>query len=291
MRRRRPCSYGRRFRVQEHPAGLYTCPKALPGEMKEDLLKRCRWPELSEKYDRALRAAVAFALDRFDVLGVIACGTIVRGAPDSSSDLDLYVLHREPFRQRIQKLFYGVPAEIFANSPESVERYLEEERARRRPVTAHMLGTGVVVLDLDPAVEALRKRAAGELHNPPAPTEQELIASRYTAALFLEDAADVAERDAATAHLLLGRAVEEMIRYCFVQAGAYHPRAKDLFDELAKLDSETAVLARRFFGNSEPANRMEVAVKIADRTIRAHGFFEWESPRAEVEQKTRGKDV
>ena len=64
--------------------------------------------------------------------------------------------------------------------------YLEEERAHRRPVTAHMLATGVVVLDLDPAVEALRKRAAGELHNPPAPTEQELIASRYTAALFLE---------------------------------------------------------------------------------------------------------
>jgi predicted nucleotidyltransferase len=250
--------------------------------MKEDLLNRCRWPELPEMYDRALRAAVAIVLDRFDVLGIVACGTIVRGTPDPSSDLDLYVLHRDSFRQRIQKFFHGVPTEIFTNSPESVELYLEEERARRRPVTAHMLATGAVVLDLDPIVEALRQRAVDELKNPPAPTQRELTTSRYTAALLYEDAVDVVERDVATAQLLLGRAVEEMLRHRFVQSGVYLPRAKDLFEELAELDAETAVLARRFFGDPDPAGRIELAGEIADRTIRARGFFEWESPRAEV---------
>jgi predicted nucleotidyltransferase len=233
--------------------------------MKEDpILDRCRWPELPERYVRALRAAVAFALRRFDVLGVIACGTIVRGVPDPSSDLDLYVLHRDGFRQRIQRFFHDVPTEIFVNSPRSVERYLEEERARRRPVTAHMLATGFVVLDLDPVVEVLRGRATEEMRNPPEPTQQELISARYTA------------------EVLLGNAVQEMVRFCFVQAGNYLPRTKDLFDELARLDAGIASLARRFFAGSDFTSRLDLAARIADRTIQARGFFEWESERAEV---------
>src|SRR5690349_862702 len=79
--------------------------------------RRFTFPSLPGKYDQALRDAVAFVLERFQPVGIVAAGTIVRGAPDPSSDLDLWVIHLQPVRQRLQKFFQGVPAEIFENPP------------------------------------------------------------------------------------------------------------------------------------------------------------------------------
>ena len=95
----------------------------------EKLLSRCAWPGLPENYDQALREAVQFILKRFDVLGIVAAGTIIRGSPDATSDLDIYVIHPAPFRQRVQKFFNGIPTEIFVNPPAMVEKYFIEERA------------------------------------------------------------------------------------------------------------------------------------------------------------------
>ena len=131
-----------------------------------------RLPPLAEPYKTALEEAVAFVLERFDPIGVVASGTIVRGDPSPSSDLDVFVLHRQPWRQRLQRFFNGVPAELFVNPPERVERYFEEEVADGRPVTAHMLATGVVVFAIDPIVEQLRARAADVLAAPPTRTSR-----------------------------------------------------------------------------------------------------------------------
>ena len=133
-----------------------------------ELLGRCNWPELAEKYDTALRDAVEFIPERYTVSGIIVSGTIIRGAPDPASDLDIYVIHQQPFRQRLQKFFNQVPAEIFVNPPSAVERYFVEEQASRRPLTAHMLATGFVILNLDPVIDELRQKAASLLTQPPA---------------------------------------------------------------------------------------------------------------------------
>ncbi len=69
--------------------------------------------------------------------GIIVAGTHISGNPDPTSDLDIYVIHAHPQRQRIQKRFKGVPAEIFVNPPAAIRRYFAEEV--RRPSTAHML--------------------------------------------------------------------------------------------------------------------------------------------------------
>jgi predicted nucleotidyltransferase len=114
-------------------------------------LDECRWPALSEPYASALREAVEWVSGRFDVVGIIAAGSIVRGRPDASSDLDLYVIHLPLVRQRIQRFFSGVPAEIFVNPPQAIRRYFAAEHREARPITAHMLGTGATVLVRDPA--------------------------------------------------------------------------------------------------------------------------------------------
>ena len=89
--------------------------------MKNKLLAECNWPKLAEKYDIALRMAINYILENYKPIGIIASGTIICGTPDKSSDLDIYVIHNESFRQRLQKYFNGVPAEIFINPPFQVE--------------------------------------------------------------------------------------------------------------------------------------------------------------------------
>src|SRR5687768_3080307 len=98
-------------------------------------------PGLASPHAEALREAVEHAIARFSPVGIVAAGSIVRGAAGPTSDLDVYVLHGEPWRQRVQRRFRGVPAELFVNPPAAVRRYFETEHAARRPLTAHMLAT------------------------------------------------------------------------------------------------------------------------------------------------------
>ena len=90
------------------------------------------WPELSPHYDAALREAAAYILGRYEVLGLVASGSIIQGNPHATSDFDLYVIHARPQRQRVQKRFGGVPVEIFVNPPVMIRRYFEEERDRTK---------------------------------------------------------------------------------------------------------------------------------------------------------------
>src|SRR5689334_9007826 len=100
---------------------------------------------LSDLHRAALEQALTFVRSRYAPWAIVATGTIIRGTPDLSSDIDLCVLHNDPFRQRVQRRFQGVPFEIFVNPEGAILEYLESEARAGRPVTAHMLATGVVL--------------------------------------------------------------------------------------------------------------------------------------------------
>lgn len=254
-----------------------------PGERDtEGLLSQCRWPPLAAPYDGALHEAVAFILQRFDVLGIIASGTIIRGNPGPSSDLDIYVIHAKPKRQRLQKFFDGVPAEIFVNPVSAIEGYFRDERKEGRPLTAHMLAAGFVILDRDPVVEQLRQRAQALLVEPPDPHPTQRTMLRYGAALQYEDALDIASASPAGANMILSSAVYAMLQYRFWKANRYLPRDKDLLDALSELDPDLAAAAGDFYATAGLARRLALAEEIVDRTIEARGFFEWESELEEV---------
>jgi len=243
----------------------------------EDLEKYCTWPDLPERYDRALREAVTHILGRYTPVGIIAAGSILRRTPDPSSDLDIYVLHLEPFRQRLQKFFNGVPAEIFVNPPAAVEGYFTSEGAASRPITAHMLVNGFVILERHPVVEQLRQRAREMLATHPNLTPAQHTWKRYLASNLLEDAVDIAERDPQTAQIFLAQAVFAMLQYHFEANGYFIPRTKELLSQLDNLDPPLAVLAREFYSSSNFTSSLAAAEQIADRTVQVRGFFEWES--------------
>src|SRR5499427_4611710 len=187
----------------------------------------CNFPALPDKYDRALREAVTFVLERFKPVGIIAAGTIVRGTPDATSDLDVWVIHLAPVRQRLQKFFNGVPAEIFVNPPWVIEKYFVQDQGEGRPISAHMMATGTIVLATDPVVEQLRQNAISLLRSSPTLTPQRLIQARYPAATKLEDAVDIVERNPAAAVMLASEAVRQMLHFAFLKAGRFIPCDKD----------------------------------------------------------------
>lgn len=250
--------------------------------MPSDLLNQCRFPPLAEPYASALREAVEFILDRFDPLGIVASGTIIRGNPGPTSDLDMYVIHARPQRQRLQRWFNGVPAEIFVNTIRTVETYLKQEGREGRPITAHMLSTGTVILDRDPVVEQARALARDWLDRPPDPTPEQLCVMRYMIGAQIEDGFDIADSNPPGAAMILSGAVSDLLRYAFLAANRPIPRDKDLLAAASRLDPDLGRLAGDFYRAAEIADRVALAGQIADRTIQTRGFFEWESTPEDV---------
>lgn len=233
--------------------------------------------QLQEPYAQALAEAVAYLRARYEIQAIVASGSIVRGNPDAGSDLDIVALHGAPFRQRLQRYFNGVPAELFVNSPEWVRRAFETERQRGRPSLAHMLATGLVVFDPEGVVAAFQAEAAALLAAGPNLSADELVMLRYGAATVFEDAVDLAGRDSALCRLALHRAVEEALRYRYLAANRWQPRFKELLNDLGELDPALPGLAAAFFTAYELGQQLRAAELLVAACVGETGFFEWES--------------
>ena len=240
-------------------------------------LGQCLWPTLSERYAAALREAVRYVLERFEPQGILVSGTIIRGNPHPASDLDIYVIHDRAWRQRIQRFFNGVPAEIFVNPLQQIDTYFREERSDGRPSTAHMFATGFIVLDQSGDVARLQAHGRQIVDVPPDQSEAQLTWLRYAAATAYEDAVDIAGTHPENASMILSVAVFDMLRYAFLSANRPIPRHKSMLADLAPLNPATARLAHEFYNASTHAERIDIAGKIADLTLQTRGFFEWES--------------
>ena len=237
-------------------------------------------PTLATPYGEALHEAVDYILARYEVWGLFACGTIVAGRPDANSDLDMFVIHGAPERQRVQKRFNGVATEIFVNPPHAVRRYFADEVTR--PSTAHMLAHGLIVVDRHPIVEELVAEARTWLATPPNLGDIPLTMRRYMVADAYENAQDIAARDPANSSLILHQAVREMLDYWFLAANRPLPRTKGMLAAVAELDSTLGDWARGYYDATDQTTRLALAAKIAARTIQATGFFEWETPLQEM---------
>jgi predicted nucleotidyltransferase len=240
-------------------------------------LAECTWPPLGARHAAALREATAFVFERFDPIGIIATGTIIRGTAHATSDLDVCVIHRASFRQRVQRYFGDVPAEILVNPPGKIREYFASEFQEGRRIMSHMIATGIVIWAGDPEVSSLQKEAAEWLGRPGELTEEQRIRGRYHGANLLEDGLDVVETDPPTASLFFARAVTSMLElHCHARTGAI-PRGKDLLRTMTELDAHLGSIARQFFTATSVGEQRAHAEHLADATIGVRGFFEWDS--------------
>jgi hypothetical protein len=240
---------------------------------------RCTFPPLSEPYRTALEEAAEHIFDHFEPVAIVVSGSIIRGNPDSGSDLDLYLIHQEPYRQRIQRFFNGVPAELFVNPLAQIPRYFAEDTARGRPLTAHLLATGHPLYDPEGVARDLQQRSAKVLAGGPNPSPARITQLRYAVATMFEDADDIRERDPDLCQAFLYNAAGDAIRLRYLLANAWQPRQKELLTGLRTLDPEFEVDIRAFYRSTDLSRQLDLARRIVQRTAGESGFFEWESDR------------
>lgn len=233
-------------------------------------------PTLPEPYAFALDEAVAFLHDRYAPIAVVASGTVVRGTPQATSDLDLVVVHEQPWRQRVQRLFNGVPAEMFVNPVFQIRRQMGRDAEAGRPVMAHMLATGAIVYDPTGIASTLQAEAAANLAAGPTLSDEALLTRRYAIATAFEDAEDLREIDPDRAGTLLVESLVEAVNGYFLDAGLWLPRSKALFDELDARDQALGDAVRRVLREPSLDRRLALAKPIVRRITGDAGFFEWD---------------
>ena len=233
---------------------------------------------MNDNHKIALNEALAWVSLNFNPIGIIVTGSIVRGNPDLNSDFDIFVIHEDSYRQRIQKYFNGVPCEIFINNFDHVYGYFEKEFENNRPVTAHMISTGKLILGEDnPGIKKLIRNAQEFLLKAPLMTESKITRMKYAISTLFEDATDAKETDPLTSTYFLNKLISDIIDYIFLINGTAYPRPKERIKYLEANYPDIGKLVAGYYGAENFRDRYEIGKSLVAKTTGEYGFFEWDS--------------
>ena len=231
-------------------------------------------PPLEPPYGQALVEALEYIFEiHEDVLAINLAGSVAMGEADARSDIDLYVIIGGDKRHRDQRLFGGVPVEMYFNPERRARLALEQEQREGNAPGVKMMAFGHIIYDPDGVFARLRSEALDVMEKGPAVPDETITFKRYTAVDQMDDALDVVQRDPATARLLATEAVSQAIAVWFIERGGWTPRAKDRLSALREVDPEAADAVEKFIESGD-VNDAESAIGVL---LGVSGFFEWES--------------
>ena len=230
-------------------------------------------------YDAAIDEIERHVRATYKIHGMVIAGSIVRGSGGATSDLDVFIVHAEPWRLRDQKRFHGVPTELFVNPPDRIRGYFASEHAEGRPCTADMFTTGELVGAADEIARAIVREAHEWIARPIEISESQLTSKRYGIVDALDDARDVIATDPVAAAMLVSAAVRDIVAYAFWQRRRWQPRRKHLTSELAAIDPIAADVLRSVTTTSG-SDALENAIALANHVVGVDAFFEWTSERS-----------
>lgn len=231
-------------------------------------------PPLDPPFDHALVEALEYIFDSHeDVVAVNFAGSVAAGEADQRSDLDLFVIIEGDLRHRDQRVFSGVPCEMFFNNEERARGYFAESQEEGRTQGLALVAFGHIIYDPSSIMARLRQEALDIMEKGPTVGEQALTARRYGAVDHLENALDIADRDPVMSRILATEAVSQAIAVWFVERGGWTPRAKDRLQALRDVDPEAAGAVEQFIETGDITDA-ESAIGVL---LGVSGFFEWES--------------
>jgi len=235
---------------------------------------------MQNNYQIALDKAIAWINDNYKPTSIIVSGSIVRGNPNANSDFDIFVIHADNYRQRLQKYFDGVPCEIFINNITHVYDYFETEYKNNRPVTAHMIATGNVLTgDNDTELIKLVKTAKDYLVKSPGLTAIKSTAAKYSISTLFEDATDLADTDPITSTYFLNKVVADIIELVFLENSLPLPRAKERISAIIASYPEIGNSIAEYYKAESFKVKYHIAETLVLNTVGWPGFFEWDSGR------------
>lgn len=236
--------------------------------------------EMLEIHKTALDEAKAWIEQNYKPIGIIASGSIIRGNPNAKSDFDIYVIHDEKFRQRIQKYFNTVPCEIFINSIEHTRSSFIKEQMENRPVTAHMLATGLVIKGEESNnVKSVLDEAKAYQNKPKDFNEHDLTLFKYGISNWLEDANDIAADDKVTCHYILGKVTDKIIDYWFFKNQRPLPRIKERFNIIKTEDGEFYGSICSVYNERSVKEKLKSLNVLVEKELGVKGFFEWQTEK------------
>jgi len=116
-------------------------------------------------------------------------GSVAARQQTSMSDLDITVLlDGPPAPFRSSETVDGWPVEFFVQTAESLQRFCEADRARRRPTTMRLVGSSIVRIDRDGIGRQLQASLHQmDLDGPPPVPHHDLEIHRYAITDKLSD--------------------------------------------------------------------------------------------------------
>ncbi len=231
-------------------------------------------PPLDPPFDQALVEALEYVFDvHDDIVAINVGGSVSRGEADQRSDIDLFVIIEGDLRHRDQRIFSGVPTEMFFNNEERARGYFDQDQKEGRSPSVALMAFGHLIYDPDGVFAALRSDALDVLEKGPTVGEEAITKRRYGAVDQLENALDIADRDPVMARIMATEAVSQAIAVWFVERGGWTPRAKDRLQALRDVDPEAAGAVEKFIDTGDVTDA-ENAIGVL---LGVSGFFEWES--------------
>ncbi len=242
---------------------------------------------LTKRYEIAKELAVEFILQNYPTtIGIVVGGSVVRNEGDKNSDLDIYVVHSDNFRQRVTKFFNGVPCDIFINTMFHIKNYFIEEHKSNRPVTADMISTGTIVYGVENQdMIHLLDSAKTEAKSVLVLALEETQRRKYELSTLLEDVEDVLENNVELADYILQNLMIKTIDFAFLYLKTPLPRAKNRLKVLATADAEIGKRVYGFYGTKSVSKQYNICKELIILLLKPEKYsgLEWITKREYLE--------
>ena len=96
-----------------------------------------------------------------EVVGALVCGSYITGEPSNRSDIDVHIILSDEveWRERGNCIFNGLLIEYFANPPQQIRSYFQEDYNDHRTMAMVQFITGKVIFDHTGVIELLKQDA------------------------------------------------------------------------------------------------------------------------------------
>lgn len=189
------------------------------------------------------------------LVGALVGGSVASRTTTIESDIDIWLVIRQPWRQRMRIFVYSREVDIFV---EPYPRMIEEFQNGLRDFCVTMFASGKILYDSDGSMQQLVDTARDLWSGPkPPPSEAKLSTLKYHAVTLFRDA-KVALTDPEQASLLLTAAVSIMLEYHYAFSRRWTVSQKKILKDLEAHSPIAAVKAR---------HALRSDVTMADRII------------------------
>lgn len=196
-----------------------------------------------------VEAATAFVAEHFPQAQVaFVGGSVLTEHRTPTSDLDVVVVLEDgvvvedsglaaPYRDTTEHA--GWVVEAFVHTRASIDHYMAEDVARRRPTMMRLCAETVTLVDRDGSAAEIRRAAEAVLAaGPPAYDAAELDAVRYALTNLLDDLAGSEREDELV--YLANAVVDQVAEIALVAAGRWSGGGKSLARELRRAEPDLA---------------------------------------------------